>query len=216
VIRNARTPEGQELGKQHVRFFEQELSKRPRMLDDRCSTCAFREGTLANGSPQTQMDVVKCYAEGVPFHCHEKGREDILCHGYRLLATKTPGNVTMPWPYSKGTDPMTDNLSQLSDAELSKVFAVEVAGWTPHAVEKKKCHDPEGLSCYWSDVPPFATSANDVLPWLNGYDWTAESHNGAFVKVTVFWPSESTHFIAGTLAHAACAALILAKRAQQP
>lgn len=71
MIRNARTEEGLALGKEHARFYEQELSKRPRTLDGRCSTCAFRPGTLANGSPSTQMDVAKCLLERMPFHCHE-------------------------------------------------------------------------------------------------------------------------------------------------
>lgn len=99
-IRNHRTQDGKALGKEHSRFYEQELSKRPRTLDGRCATCAFRPDTLANGSPQTQMDVVKCIMERVPFHCHEQGREDTLCHGYELLKSEAPP-VKVAWEFSK-------------------------------------------------------------------------------------------------------------------
>lgn len=102
LVRNKTTPEGRSLGEQHARFFEQELSKRPRELDDRCSTCAFRPGTLANGSPQTQMDVLKACSEHADFYCHEKSRTETLCHGYRLLRAKT--KIVMPWPFSQGAN----------------------------------------------------------------------------------------------------------------
>jgi hypothetical protein len=120
---------------------------------------------------------------------------------------------------------VSDNLSQLSDAELTEVFAVEVAGWTPHAVEEKKCHDPEGLSCYWSDVPPFAMSANDVLPWLEKHKCTVPSWAEGSWSVTIYDETgEGETYdmpILGeeddkSFARAAATALIRAKRAQTP
>lgn len=101
LVRTVPTAEGKSLGKEHARFYELELSKRPRELDDRCSTCACRLGTLPNGAPQTQMDLVKCIMDGVDFMCHEKGREGVLCHGYKML--KRPEGQQpkkMPWPFS--------------------------------------------------------------------------------------------------------------------
>lgn len=101
LIRNVRTPEGEAIGKEHARFYEQELSKRPRELDERCSTCAFRLGTMANGSPTTQMDVTKCILEHVDFMCHDKGREGVLCHGYKLMRPRKDTVARKcPWPFS--------------------------------------------------------------------------------------------------------------------
>lgn len=67
-----------------LRLFEPEIAKvaSEGFPDERCSTCAFRRGTLPNGSPTTQMDVLKCIMEQVPFHCHEAHRKGELCHGW--------------------------------------------------------------------------------------------------------------------------------------
>jgi hypothetical protein len=91
---------------------------------------------------------------------------------------------------------MNDQLDQLTDAELSEAFAVEVAGWTwrhspgAHAVPTRKMLCPpsyvsptawgelifkagEGLPTAagiivdrFAPFPPFTTSADAVLPWL--------------------------------------------------
>ncbi len=103
LTRNHRTPDGQKLGERHARFYEQELAKRAKsgVMDERCATCAFRPGTVANGSPQTQMDVTKCLFEKTFFACHHHGREGVMCHGYELL--KMPDDVPavkLPWNFS--------------------------------------------------------------------------------------------------------------------
>lgn len=101
LIRNTRSEEGIACGKEMARFYEQELSKRPRELDGRCDTCACRLGSLPNGSTTTQMDFLKCIMEGVDFVCHEKGREGTLCHGYKLLKPKLGAKErVMDWPFS--------------------------------------------------------------------------------------------------------------------
>ena len=79
------SPEGQLLGKQMVRLYD--LAQR-RLGEDaepgeRCKSCAFREGTVPNGCAQTQLDISKCAADGIPFYCHQhKGQ---LCHGWVIV-----------------------------------------------------------------------------------------------------------------------------------
>lgn len=112
VSRNKATPEGAELGRHLARFCDEaEPQARLRMpaLPPRCSSCAFREGPhLASGSPQTQMDAVKCVMEGIEFYCHQHDRPDALCSGWAMmmLAKDTPEFITMPWDFSYGeSDP---------------------------------------------------------------------------------------------------------------
>lgn len=51
--------------------------------DERCTSCAFRPGTVPNGCPQTMSDAIKAVAENVPFWCHAtKERYTKLCHGW--------------------------------------------------------------------------------------------------------------------------------------
>lgn len=80
AIPNYVTPEGKELGAQLTRFYLGALGDR---LDKRCYDCAFRPGTLANGSPFTTMDVLKCLVEEESdFNCHIR---EGLCAGFEVL-----------------------------------------------------------------------------------------------------------------------------------
>lgn len=114
------TPEGQKLGACMVRLTEPEVAKLVAQgePDDRCKTCAFREGTIPNGCPQTQMDALKCVMEGVPFFCHtprpNMGGLDMVCHGWyaatvALEEAESVGaqrlqNFKTPWPFSNAPD----------------------------------------------------------------------------------------------------------------
>jgi hypothetical protein len=112
VIRNTKTPEGIDLGKEMARFCDaaepQARLKCPE-LPPRCNSCAFRAGRhLANGSPFTQMDGLKAVLEGTGFYCHEPHRADELCSGYVMfmLASNSPDDfVKVPWDFSGGTRP---------------------------------------------------------------------------------------------------------------
>jgi hypothetical protein len=76
------TPEGKMLGQQMVRLHDlavRRLALRVE-LEERCQTCAFRPGTVPNGCAQTQLDISKCVAEGIPFHCHQNIGQ--LCAGW--------------------------------------------------------------------------------------------------------------------------------------
>jgi hypothetical protein len=71
--------------------------------DTRCSTCAFRAGTVPGGCMQTQADALKAIMEDVPFMCHAhevNGRFDRLCHGW-FAARVHMGDKTIPapWPW---------------------------------------------------------------------------------------------------------------------
>lgn len=86
-VPNLPSPEGAELGRNHVRFYEQEEAKHPPSAP-RCDGCAFRLGTLANQSVATQMTALKCVIEGEPFYCHKgvgDGEPKRLCAGYEVL-----------------------------------------------------------------------------------------------------------------------------------
>ena len=100
---NKATPEGRELGRHMARLCDVELvGKR----DDRCGTCAFRGGDhLANGSPETLMDAIKCTLEGTTFWCHEHDR---LCAGWRAMRTPKGEPIAVPWEFVGGVDQAGD------------------------------------------------------------------------------------------------------------
>lgn len=110
MIRNRPTPEGAELGKHLARFCDEaEPAARLRVPDlpPRCNSCAFRAGPhTASGSPQTQMDALKCVMQGNEFLCHEPAREGHLCSGWAMmmLAKDSPDFVEVSWPFSSQTD----------------------------------------------------------------------------------------------------------------
>lgn len=111
TIRNRRTPEGSEIGRKMAQWCDDaEPKARLRMpeLPPRCNSCAFRAGRhLANGSPATQMDALKCVIEGVEFQCHEPGREGAPCSGWAMfmLAADGPDDFgRVSWDFIGGTD----------------------------------------------------------------------------------------------------------------
>lgn len=106
MIRNRPTPEGQKLGKTIAKWCDDaEPKARLRMpeLPPRCSSCACREGPhTANGSPETQMDFLKCITEGHEFYCHEPARAGQLCSGWAMfmLAKDAADFGKVPWQFS--------------------------------------------------------------------------------------------------------------------
>jgi hypothetical protein len=110
MIRNFTSAKGHELGKTIAKWCDDaEPKARLRMpeLPPRCNSCACREGPhLANGSPATQMDFLKCIMEGHEFYCHEPARQDQLCSGWAMfmLAMDEPAFSQMPWPMIGGAE----------------------------------------------------------------------------------------------------------------
>ncbi len=99
MIPNRPTPEGRELGKHMARLCDQELAGK---RDGRCDTCAFRSGDhVANGSPETLMDALKCSLEGTPFWCHEHDRP---CAGWQAMRTHKGEQLQAPWDFCGGVD----------------------------------------------------------------------------------------------------------------
>ena len=84
--------------------------------DHRCSTCAFRAGTIPNTrAPGTALDALKCLIEHHPFGCHHHKSPDglptRLCGGFVniLVAEVEAGSkpsfpATAPWPFSDERD----------------------------------------------------------------------------------------------------------------
>lgn len=123
----------------------------------------------------------------------------------------------------------TDDLDQKTDAELSEVFAVEVAEAVRRPDESKTDWFVPGQSIHgrgrWlNELPPFATSADAVMPWLE--KWKGRETDGIvnirrINSVPPTWVVSlaadigKTYFYGGAhiLARAACIALIRAKRA---
>lgn len=79
------SPEGRHLGQQMARLYDLAEERLGDLADpdERCKTCAFRAGTVPNGCAQTQLDISKCAAEGIPFYCHQHRGQ--LCHGWVTL-----------------------------------------------------------------------------------------------------------------------------------
>lgn len=104
--RNYRTPEGAELGRTLAKWCDDaEPKARLRMpeLPPRCNSCACCAGShLANASPFTQMDFLKCLMEGREFYCHEPARKDQLCSGWAMfmLAKNEPDFIEVACPFS--------------------------------------------------------------------------------------------------------------------
>jgi hypothetical protein len=107
---------------------------------------------------------------------------------------------------------MSTDLDQLTDRDLSNVFAVEVAGWTCDVLNR------------------FATSADDVLPYLHPHLFTVgrlfrgdgdniDAAAPMTYVVTIYHGGTCGNGAAGkaesnTFARAACIALLRAKRAK--
>lgn len=101
---NVRTENGIELGKQMARLCDVEEAAHSTKRK-RCSTCAFRAGDhIANGSPETLMNALKCVMERKVFWCHVIGKngEQRPCAGWRLMVADTA--VQMPWDFVPGQD----------------------------------------------------------------------------------------------------------------
>jgi hypothetical protein len=101
--RNLPTPGGRECGANMVRMTEPAIAELAAAgeLDERCSTCAFRLGTLPNGCVETVMDAMKCGMEGKPFYCHDRRRKGDTCHGWFAMRYALDGKSTeVPWKYS--------------------------------------------------------------------------------------------------------------------
>lgn len=104
--RNRRTADGTALGNELARLCD-DAEPRARLkvpdIPPRCNSCAFRAGPhVANGSPETLMDALKCAMEGVEFKCHEPSRKDWPCAGWMMmmLSQEDSGPLSVPWPFS--------------------------------------------------------------------------------------------------------------------
>jgi len=105
----------------------------------------------------------------------------------------------------------TDDLDAMPDAQLSEAFAEELAGMGP------KVEEWNGRHYTRPDAPPFATSSNAVLPFLE----RATKHGAPPIEMAYMdgaWLasfhnySPSIRATAPTFARCACIALLRARR----
>ena len=119
------TPAGKAMGKNAAKLADlgryrlQALGltsvKAPLLREAMCKTCACRLGTVPNGCLQTQMDLLKAAAEGVPFLCHAP-RDGKLCLGWVRVRAELVANPLPPqamallekWDYSPPDDEVHD------------------------------------------------------------------------------------------------------------
>lgn len=114
---NARTPEGEQLGRELARLCDGELAGK---RDERCRTCAFRlGGHIANGSPETLMTALKCALEGEPFWCHESDRP---CAGWQAMRSKRDEQIDAPWGAVAGGDYKAGDIIPLPDCSAGAVY----------------------------------------------------------------------------------------------
>jgi hypothetical protein len=119
-IRNVATDEGRILGRKLAQFCDDaEPAARLKApeIPPRCNSCAFRAGPhVANGSPETQMDALKCVIEGVEFQCHEPAREGSPCSGWAMMMLGgglAPG-AKVPWPFSDEANSDTEKAAEIA------------------------------------------------------------------------------------------------------
>ena len=107
MVLNQPTALGALLGTKLAQLCDAEAAKAGR--DGRCGTCAFRAGDHpANGSPETQMNALKCVLERTLFLCHEPGREHEPCAGWLLMRSDAGSEVRVPWAIVDGFDDPAD------------------------------------------------------------------------------------------------------------
>ncbi len=114
-------------------------------------------------------------------------------------------------------------LDSLTDAQLSEAVAVEVRGWRKCRAPTQSKSDPgergwcgNGASYGQTRIPPYATSADAVLPLLEKYDIVCHyvPSNGLWhLRICDISPMIFSE--APALPRAACLALLLAARAKE-
>lgn len=103
---------------------------------------------------------------------------------------------------------MSADLHALSDAQLSEVFAVEVAAWHP-TTDAGVCFGLDGRRII--SVPPFSTSVDALLPFIGVRNIQLLRTLSTSWNV---WVASVGDVNAPTLARALCIALILAARVE--
>lgn len=115
------SPEGRQLGEQMARLYDLAEKRLGDQADEdqRCKTCAFRAGTVPNGCAQTQLDISKCAADGIPFYCHQHRGQ--LCNGWVTVRIGL-GDILPPMAGTKYDYPLSppDSQRHIVDAAEAK------------------------------------------------------------------------------------------------
>jgi hypothetical protein len=98
------TPTGRAIGVILVGLAEPKIKQNlaQGIPDQRCETCAFRDGTVPNGCEQTTADALKCVKEGVNFGCHSTPGQ--LCYGFECADRERMKHVDIDWNFSVVAD----------------------------------------------------------------------------------------------------------------
>lgn len=110
LVPNRPSPEGRLIGEQLARMTdnaEPAILRRFAGHPQRCTSCAFRAGTVPNGCLETVMDALKATMECEPFYCHQPkpgpdGEPTTVCAGWAIAISsiKDRAPLPTPWPYS--------------------------------------------------------------------------------------------------------------------
>jgi hypothetical protein len=119
---------------------------------------------------------------------------------------------------------MSPDPSKLSDAELSALVAEKVAGWkrlplNPPGTWGYDIHwqDPRGNTSNYDSFPPYATSADAVLPLLEKPQGRVEmAHNEGLWWCHIQLNPSIISEAAPTFPRAACLAILAAAESKQP
>lgn len=103
LVRNLPCDKGRMLGRELARMADRAEAESVKNFPNtkvRCKTCAFRGGTVPNGTLLTVMDALKCAMEQKPFLCHEDLPNP--CMGWIEAANVCQRNpIPTPWEFSE-------------------------------------------------------------------------------------------------------------------
>lgn len=135
MARAVPTLHGRALGVELARLADSQVAANPE-IEERCLTCAFREGTMTNSMAPTLMEAVNCVVgiDEADFGCHHglaaDGQPTKLCAGY-LLCMAAPAEERF-----SAVERASIALRSLNDGDDEK-HDPEFTAWV-------KQHDPEG------------------------------------------------------------------------
>jgi hypothetical protein len=95
------SPEGREVGNMLADLAEHSIKSAIGLVDKRCSTCAFRRGTVPNGCITAMSDAMKCLIQKHDFKCHHNKSKQCAGFAAAMLQRKNIPAAIVPWDFSE-------------------------------------------------------------------------------------------------------------------